>query len=85
MALVWDLIYLGRPSTVFADEFCGYDKPLGNIQYNAAFRKQRKFVHQELGTKVSAGRFAKGQDLEVNRQLARTLNDPENWLQHLKT
>ena len=76
--------HLRRPTTVFGTDICGFDRLVGAKQYNRTFRRYRKVIHQEIGTKSTAARFHPGQALEVNRLLARTLNDPEGWLQHLK-
>ncbi|KAH7364665.1 O-methylsterigmatocystin oxidoreductase [Rhexocercosporidium sp. MPI-PUGE-AT-0058] len=75
----------GRPTNVFANELCGYDSILLCQGYNNTFRDCRKLLHRELGTKVSAAQFRYVQEVEVNRQLVRTLNEPGKWLDHLKT
>jgi hypothetical protein len=75
----------GRPTMVFANQMCGYEAILLCRGYNDAFRHQRKLLHRELGTVVSAAQFRDVQGLEVNRQLVRALNEPEKWLEHFKT
>jgi hypothetical protein len=42
-------------------------------------------VHRELGTVVSAAQFRGVQEIEVKRQLVRTLREPENLLEHFGT
>ncbi|PVH89423.1 OrdA protein [Cadophora sp. DSE1049] len=75
----------GRPTNVFANELCGYENIVLCQGYNNTFRECRKLLHRELGTKVSAAQFRDVQEIEINRQLARTLDEPEKWLDHLKT
>lgn len=75
----------GRPTMIMANKLCGYESIVVCQGYNATFRRCRKFLHQELGTKVSAARFNDAQDIEVNRQLVRALREPGKWLDHFKT
>lgn len=70
---------------VFATELCGYENIVLCQGYNNKFRNARKLLHKELGTRVSVEQFRDVQEREVNRQLVRTLNEPEKWLEHLKT
>lgn len=49
------------------------------------FESVESSLHRELGTKVSAAQFRDVQEIEVNRQLLRALNEPGKWLDHLKT
>ena len=75
----------GRPEMVFANELCGYGSIAICQGYNDTFRRYRKLLHKELGTKGSAAKFAAVQEVEVGRQLVRALNEPAQWLEHLKT
>ena len=75
----------GRPSMVMANKLCGYESIVLCQGYNPTFRRCRRYLHQELGTKVSAARFQDAQEVEVNMQLARTLKRPGKWLEHFKT
>ncbi|KFY08517.1 hypothetical protein V492_06154 [Pseudogymnoascus sp. VKM F-4246] len=75
----------GRPTMVFANKLCGYETIMICQGYTDTFRHHRKLLHQELGTKVSAAQFRGVQELEVNRQLIRALNEPEKFLEHFKT
>lgn len=75
----------GRPTMVMANKLCGYESIVICQDYNPTFRRCRKYLHQELGTKVSAAQFRGAQEIEVNRQLVRALNQPEKWLEHFKT
>ncbi|KAF4944836.1 hypothetical protein FSARC_14568 [Fusarium sarcochroum] len=75
----------GRPSMTFANKLCGYGRIVLCQGYNSTFRRYRKLLHQELGTRVSAAQFQDAQEVEVNRQLARALDEPDKWLEHIKT
>jgi Cytochrome P450 len=75
----------GRPTMVFANKMCGYESIVLCQGYNSTFRHYRKLLHRELGTKVSAAQFCDIQEIEVNRQLVRALNEPGKWLEHFKT
>lgn len=66
----------GRPTMVMANKLCGYESIVLCQSYNPTFRRCRKYLHQELGTKVSAAQFRGVQETEVNRQLVRVLNEP---------
>jgi hypothetical protein len=75
----------GRPSMVMANKLCGYEAITICQSYTPTFRRYRKFLHQELGTKISSAQFRKLQEDEVKRQLVRALRDPQGWLEHYKT
>lgn len=75
----------GRPTMVMANKLCGYESIVLCHGYTPTFRRYRKYLHQELGTKVSAAQFRGVQEIEVNRQLVRSLNAPGRWLNHFKT
>ncbi|RFU81476.1 o-methylsterigmatocystin oxidoreductase [Trichoderma arundinaceum] len=73
-----------RPKFFFATEMCGFGTFLPAMQYDDPFRKQRRFIHQQLGTKVLASRFNDIQDVESKRFLLRVLNDPQDYFEHIK-
>ncbi|KAJ5651549.1 uncharacterized protein N7484_005272 [Penicillium longicatenatum] len=75
----------GRPSMVMANKLCGYESIVVCQGYNPTFRRCRKLLHQELGTKVTAATFSELQEAEVRQQLVRILNEPGKWLEHFKT
>jgi hypothetical protein len=75
----------GRPTMVMANQLCGYESIVVCQGYTPTFRRYRKFLHRELGTKSSAAQFQNVQEVEVNRQLVRALKHPEQWKAHLKT
>ncbi|KAK5655749.1 hypothetical protein OQA88_5286 [Cercophora sp. LCS_1] len=74
----------GRPDMVMANKLCGYESIVVCQGYNPTFRRYRKYLHRELGTPVSAAQFCDVQELGVGRQLVRTLEEPEGWLEHCK-
>ncbi|KAM0260067.1 hypothetical protein ACHAQJ_002991 [Trichoderma viride] len=73
-----------RPQLFFATELCGFSSFLPAMQYHDKFRQHRKFIHQQLGTKALASRFNGIQDIESKRLLLRVMNDPQNYIEHLK-
>jgi hypothetical protein len=75
----------GRPEMMMANELCGYKRIMLCQSYTPAFKQSRKLVHRELGTVVSAAQFRGVQEIEVKRQLVRTLREPENLLEHFGT
>ncbi|KAF6793740.1 O-methylsterigmatocystin oxidoreductase [Colletotrichum sojae] len=75
----------GRPSMVMANKLCGYESIVLCQGYNPMFRRYRRFLHQELGTKTSAAQFRDVQEVEVGRQLVRALKEPAKWLDLYKT
>jgi fumagillin biosynthesis cytochrome P450 monooxygenase len=74
----------GRPKMVMANKLCGYELITICQGYTPTFRRCRKYLHQELGTPVSAAQFRDSQEIEVGRQLFQTLEEPERWLEHCK-
>ncbi|KAM3543237.1 hypothetical protein ARSEF1564_003867 [Beauveria bassiana] len=75
----------GRPAMVMANQLCGYEAIVVCQSYTCTFRRYRKYLHRELGTKASATQFQDVQEVEVGRQLVRALKHPEEWKAHLKT
>ena len=75
----------GRPTMVFANELCGYDRIALCQSYTPMFKRYRKMLHRELGTAALAAKFGSVQEVEGKRLLMRTLHDPANFLAHLKT
>lgn len=76
---------LERPRLTFSSDLCGFDMFLSVKQYSSEFKSQRKLVHQHVGTKIAAARYHDIQDVESRRILLRTLDDPANVVQHIKT
>jgi hypothetical protein len=75
----------GRPTLIMANKLCGYESVVVCQGYNPTFRRYRKYLHQELGTSVSAAQFRDIQQIEAGRQLVRALNEPKGWLEHCKS
>lgn len=75
----------GRPYFYFADEMCGFGTLTSNIGYGPTHRLHRKFMHQEIGTKVLVEKFYDIQDVESKRFLLRVLEDPARLIEHIKT
>lgn len=73
-----------RGSQPFAD-LCGFGEFLSSLQYGDTYRRCRKMIHQQMGSKALAERWSGVQDLESRRLLLRTLEDPSNLLRHFKT
>lgn len=74
----------GRPNPEFAHGLCGFDKIMGGQQYDDCYRRRRKIVHRQFGSKSTVRRYNDVQEVEARRFLARILSEPERLLQHLK-
>ncbi|KAJ4190449.1 hypothetical protein NW767_011271 [Fusarium falciforme] len=74
-----------RPKQHFAGELCGFDVLTPSLPYNATHRLHRKFMHQQMGTRLICERFWHVQDVESRRFLLRVLDDPSNIISHIKT
>ncbi|KAL7946416.1 cytochrome P450 [Trichoderma barbatum] len=73
-----------RPQMEFV-RLCGYDRWLSVMPYNDDHRMYRKFIHQQIGTKILASRYADIQDIESKRFLLRVLINPNDLFRHIKT
>lgn len=74
----------GRPTMTFANQMCGYGSLLSSQGYNSTFRKYRKLLHQELGSRQATSKYGAVQELEAKRLLFRALQSPERLLHHFK-
>lgn len=74
----------GRPEMIMANKLCGYGAIVLCQNYNADFRRYRKLLHRQLGTKLSAAQFRSDQELAIKQQLVRALNDPDRLFDHFK-
>jgi hypothetical protein len=72
-----------RPQLNFAT-LCGFENFLITHQYDDKYRKHRKMVHQEIGTKSLSAGFHPIQEKEALHFTLQTLHDPDNILKHLK-
>lgn len=75
----------GRPQTVFGHQLCGFDQFFIVQPFNDSFRRRRKLVHQQLGTKAATSRFDDIQEIESRRLLLRIFEDPSNIFKHFRT
>lgn len=73
-----------RGSQPFAD-LCGFGEFLSSLQYGETYRRCRKMIHQQMGSRALAERWSGVQDVESRRLLLRALNDPSNLVTHFKT
>lgn len=74
----------GRPSFTFAS-MCDFERILSFKQYTPTWRKHRRMLHQEMGTKTIASQFQDIQDIESRRLLFKILKDPQALSPHIKT
>uniref|UniRef100_A0A1Y1K2G7 Cytochrome P450 n=1 Tax=Photinus pyralis TaxID=7054 RepID=A0A1Y1K2G7_PHOPY len=79
------LLTSDRPRFEFAHNLSGFGKYLSLRPYDDSFRRQRKVVHQQLGTKALVEQYRAVQEEEVGRLLLRLLEDPQNLWQSIKT
>ncbi|RYP77978.1 hypothetical protein DL771_000837 [Monosporascus sp. 5C6A] len=73
-----------RPQLNFA-QLCGFGNFLITHQYNDKYRRHRKMVHQEIGTKGLSAGFQHIQEEESVHFILETFNRPDEILDHLKT
>lgn len=73
-----------RPQLNFA-RMCGFENFLITHQYDAKYRKHRKMVHQEIGTKSLSLGFQATQEQEALQFVLSTFHDPDNMMKYLKT
>jgi hypothetical protein len=72
----------GRPTMAMADKLCGYGNVVLCQGYARGLRWNRKLLHQELSTKVSATELREVQEVEVRRQLRRALEELGRLVEH---
>ena len=73
-----------RPQLNFAT-LCGFENFLLTHQYDDKYRKHRKMVHQEIGTKGLSAAFQPIQEKEALRFVLQTFHNPDNMMVYLKT
>ncbi|KAL8999556.1 MAG: hypothetical protein Q9169_001645 [Polycauliona sp. 2 TL-2023] len=73
-----------RPQLNFAT-LCGFENFLITHQYDDKYRKHRKMVHQEIGTKGLSAGLQPIQEKEALQFVLQTFNDPDNMMVYLKT
>lgn len=72
-----------RPQLNFAT-LCGFENFLITHQYDDKYRKHRKMVHQEIGTKGLSAGFQPIQEKEALQFVLQTFNDPDSLMVYLK-
>ncbi|KAI0857327.1 cytochrome P450 oxidoreductase OrdA-like protein [Xylaria cubensis] len=78
-------IYSSRPRMVFVGEMCGWEKITAFLPYGEKLRAYRRRIFAVFGTKGTAARFFPLQENEVNRFLLNTLEQPQGFLDHIKS
>ncbi|KEY72664.1 hypothetical protein S7711_09162 [Stachybotrys chartarum IBT 7711] len=73
-----------RPHMEFAHNIAGYGGYVTSQRYNDNFRLQRRFMHQQLGTKKLVAQYRSTQRVEVGHLLMRMLEEPQKLMEHLQ-
>jgi cytochrome P450 len=73
-----------RPELEFAHNFAGFGTYPTCKNYREEFVRERKFMHQQLGTRKIVSQYGPIQEKEVGRMLLRALKEPEKLMQHFK-
>ncbi|KAI1150679.1 cytochrome P450 monooxygenase [Nemania diffusa] len=76
--------YAARARLLFA-EFIGWSNALALVQPSRMYRYQRKLAHMMMGTPLTVAPYLPLQEVEVHRFLFRVLQDPESFLDHIRT
>ncbi|OJJ51826.1 hypothetical protein ASPZODRAFT_2108113 [Penicilliopsis zonata CBS 506.65] len=74
-----------RPRFTFANELCGWDRVILNIDYSPLLRTYRRAITRGIGTRESAARFHSLLQSETRQFLVRVLNSPEKFIEHNRT
>lgn len=74
-----------RPSMEFGHKLCGYENLLPIQPFGNTYRRRRKLVHRQFGTKAAVIPYQTIQDEESRRNALRILNRPEELVEHMKT
>ncbi|KAF2103859.1 cytochrome P450 [Rhizodiscina lignyota] len=77
--------YSSRPRLVFGFEMCGWKDTISSLPYGPRHRTARKYAYSILGTKAAVSKFYPLQEAEVRRFLFRTMNNPADVIQHIRT
>ncbi|KAI0911289.1 cytochrome protein [Ustulina deusta] len=76
---------LEKRSAKYSSRPVGWTEGLAMMPYNNAFRLRRKLAHMLMGTKMTVVPYLPLQDIEVHRFLFRVLQEPELFLDHIRT
>lgn len=75
--------YSSRPRMAFS-EMCGWIYNTGSIGYGSFLKASRQKMHKVVGSKAALSQFSELQEIEARRFLLRVLQEPENWVEHLR-
>ncbi|PHH69952.1 hypothetical protein CDD82_7420 [Ophiocordyceps australis] len=75
----------GRPASKFAFDVCGAGKWLVGQQPGETFRRYRKMISVQFGSKEAVSKFNSLQDMETKRLLVKMANEPEKVVETLYT
>ncbi|OTA95517.1 hypothetical protein M434DRAFT_393743 [Hypoxylon sp. CO27-5] len=76
--------YSSRPRQIFAGEMVGWGNALALSPYNDRFRAYRKNMSRVMGTKTNTSQFNKLQEAEVGHFLLHLLENPEDFVNHIR-
>lgn len=63
----------------------GLDKVTTFLLYGDTFKQHRKWFQSYIGTRSAIQRFEGHEETETRRFLLRVLDDPEHFMDHLRT
>lgn len=78
------LTYSARPEFVYG-ALAGWANVMSVLPNNKLFRHERKLAHTVIGTRMNAAPSIPLQDMESHRFLFRVLQEPELFVDHIRT
>lgn len=63
---------------------CGFSNVLIILPYGDTYRRHRRLVHEQFGSRVASAEYLKIQELGARETLVKTLEQSENLYKHLK-
>ncbi|KLO06300.1 cytochrome P450 [Schizopora paradoxa] len=78
-------VFSDRPALVFCGEMCGWNRSLAMMHYGPQHKAIRKIVHQFMGSGDAISRHHPLLEVESRRFLLRTLKNPGNVTDHIRT
>ncbi|TFK21463.1 cytochrome P450 [Coprinopsis marcescibilis] len=76
-------IYSSRPGSIMMNDLMGWDWVMSNMPYGQSWRERRKLFQQHLHPS-NRGIYEPYEQEQVNRLLARLLDDPQGFLTHAR-
>lgn len=73
-----------RPESEFASKLCGFNRLFFARPYDDEFRRQRRLLHQQIGTRTQVTRSDEIRKLHCQKFLSRTLDNPKGVFDHLE-